>query len=271
MRVQVLVPCLEKTKEQLIGLCEFLNIQSDALFLNQTGQTREYSFEFGNHRVSVVETSWRGVSRARNELIKRCDADVGLFIDDDCVLADGYADRITEAFVDLPKADAIRFNTKRDYWNPVNAHAAQQKKARFRDLSSFGMWGLAFKAAAFRKRGILFDEGLGAPNYLYNGEDSVFLYDLCKKTKHVYLNPFYVCDVKETKESTWFSSYGKQYFVTKGFVYSHLYHNFWWLALRRMYMKYGKEYGVPYNEVRRYAKIGRVMYKTNSYEEPDGE
>ena len=271
MRVQVLVPCLNKSKEQLIDLCEFLSIQSDVLFLDQTGQACEYSFEFRHHRISVVETVWRGVSRARNELIQRCETDIGLFIDDDCVLADGYPAKIVEAFEALPKADAIRFNTKRDYWNPVNAHAIEKKQARFRDLSSFGMWGLAFKPAVFRERGIYFDEGLGAPNYLYNGEDSIFLYDLCKKTENVYLDPFYVCDVKETKESTWFSSYGKRYFVTKGFVYSHLYHGFWWLALRRMYMKYGKEYGMSYEEVRRYAKMGRLMYKTKSYEEPKGE
>ena len=271
MVVQALIPCLDKTKEQIVELCSFLNVQSDAMFLNQTGTEQEYGVEFDGHRIEVIETSWRGVSKARNELIKRCKADVGLFIDDDCVLSDGYAQQLEEAFSALPDADAVRFNTRREYWNPVNAHATGRRKAKFRDLSSFGMWGLAFRPDRFREKRVYFNERLGAPNYLYNGEDSTFLYDLCKKSKYVYLDPFVVCDVKETKESTWFTSYGKRYFVTKGFVYTHLYHGLWWLALRRMYMKYGKEYKMPYKDVKWYAKMGRLMYKTQSYEEPKGE
>ena len=271
MTLQVLIPCLDKTKDQLSDLCRFLNIQSDALFLNQTGEEGGYEFVYNGCHVTVTETAWRGVSRARNELIKRCTADIGLFIDDDCVLADGYPRYVLDAYKSIPEADAIRFNTKREYWNPVNAHSDKRRKAKFRDLSSFGMWGLSFRPTVFREKGVFFNEMLGAPNYLYNGEDSTFLFDLCKKCSCVYLDPFFVCDVKETKESTWFNAYGKRYFVTKGFVYSYLYQSLWWLALLRMYAHYGKEYKMTYGQVRRYAKMGHKMYKSQTYEEPIGE
>ena len=271
MTLQALIPCLDKTKEQILELCSFLNIQSDAMFLNQTGHENEYELSFGDYRIHVVETVWRGVSMARNELIRRCQTDVGLFIDDDCVLSDGYPDQVLKAYKELSRAKAIRFNTKREYWNPVNAHAEKRKKAKFRDLSSFGMWGLSFRPNVFRDKGVYFNEKLGAPNYLYNGEDSTFLFDLCKKCPEVYLDPFLVCEVKETKESTWFSSYGKRYFVTKGFVYGYLYGRLWKLALLRMYLRYGKEYKMSYKQVKRYAKMGHKMLINQTYEEPSGE
>ncbi len=271
MTIQVLIPCLDKTKNQILDLCRFLNIQSDALFLNQTGKDDYYHLNYNDHQIVVIETFWKGVSRARNELIMQAKADIGLFIDDDCVLSDGYAAQIEDAYMAIPDADAIRFNTNREYWNPVNAHTEKRKKARFRDLSSFGMWGLTFRPDRFRKLGIFFNERLGAPNYLYNGEDSTYLYDMCKRSSNVYLDPFVMCDVKETKESTWFSAYDKRYFITKGFVYSHLYHGLWWLALLRMYMHYSKEYKTPYKQVKCYAKMGHLMYKNHSYEEPQGE
>ncbi len=266
MTLQVLVPCLDKTENDILDLCAFLRIQSDVMFLNQNGNDSSYSLLYKGHCVRVVETSWRGVSRARNELIRRCDADIALFIDDDCVLANGYPSEILEAYQSIAEADAIRFNTNREYWNPINARAKKRKKARFRDLSSFGMWGLSFKPEAFRKVRLLFKEYLGAPNYLYNGEDSVFLYDLCKSGLSVYSDPFVICDVQETKASTWFSSYGERYFVTKGFVYSYLYHGLWWLALRRMFRRYGTEYGLSYMEVKQYAAKGRYMLKTHNYD-----
>jgi hypothetical protein len=181
-------------------------------FLTKNGQDFKQSFDLNGHTIEVIMTIKKGVSMARNMLIKNAQCDVGLFIDDDCVLAPGYAAAIEKAYSEFPKAEAIRFNTVRTYWNPVNAHATKDRKAKFSDLSSFGMWGLSFRPEAFISKGIFFDEHLGMPNYLYNGEDSVFLFDLCKKSEEVYLSSFYICEVKETKKSTWFEQFDKRYF-----------------------------------------------------------
>ena len=132
----------------------------------------------------------------------------------------------------------------------------------------FDMWGLSFRPEAFLSKGIFFDEHLGMPNYLYNGEDSVFLFDLCKKSEKVYLSSFYICEVKETKKSTWFEQFDKRYFVTKGYVYTHLYGINWPFALARMYLKYHKDYKMKYPLVRKYAALGHAMYKEHFYEEP---
>ena len=266
MSLQVLIPCLDKSKEQLIELCAFLNVDSDVAFCDQCGRDGTYSFEHKGHTVTVHEVSWRGVSRARNFLIDRCSADIGLFIDDDCVLNEGYADAVETSFQNYPKAKIIRFNTTRGHWNPVHAEAGQHRRASFKDLSSFGMWGFAFRVEDLRELGVRFNEKLGAPNYLFNGEDSVFLFDCCKKTKDIDQDPFFVCDVRETKKSTWFETYNDEYFVTKGFVYSYLYGSLWMAALARMYLSYKKSYQRRWNDVLKAAKKGRYMHRHGTYE-----
>jgi hypothetical protein len=268
MHIKVLIPCVDKSFEQVKELASFLQVESDAIFLDQNGQDSKQSFGLNGHTIEVIMTIKKGVSMARNMLIKNAQCDVGLFIDDDCVLAPGYVAAIEKAYSEFPKAEAIRFNTVRTYWNPVNAHATKDRKAKFSDLSSFGMWGLSFRPQAFIDKGIFFDEHLGMPNYLYNGEDSVFLFDLCKKSEEVYLSSFYICEVKETKKSTWFEQFDKRYFVTKGYVYTHLYGINWPFALARMYLKYHKDYKLKYPLVRKYAALGHAMYKEHFYEEP---
>ena len=139
MHVKVLIPCVSKSLEQVKELASFLHIDSDAIFLDQNGQDSKQSFGLNGHAIEVIMTIKKGVSMARNMLIKNAQCDVGLFIDDDCVLAPDYVTAIEEAYSEFPKAEAIRFNTVRAYWNPVNAHATKDRKAKFSDLSSFGM------------------------------------------------------------------------------------------------------------------------------------
>ncbi len=263
MTLQVLIPCLEQTLESIQSLCSFFHIDSDAVFCNQCGKDQIDSFSFHGHTVTVHSVSWKGVSKARNYLIANCSADIGVFIDDDCILSVGYSQAVLKAYEDCSGAVAIRFNTTREHWNPVHAEAHTFRRAKFKDLSSFGMWGFSFRTAAFQKLGVSFDEHLGAPNYLYNGEDSVFLFDVCKATKEIYAHPFFLCSVEETRESTWFGNYEERYYVTKGYVYTHLYKCLWLLALARMYVSYRKEYGSSWQNVFQAAKKGHRMYKTD--------
>jgi len=271
MRIKVLVPCLDRNLDQIKELASFLHIESEAIFLNQCGKDSHDRFEMNGNEIEVISTSKRGVSMARNLLIENAKCDVGLFIDDDCVLSPGYVPSIVAAYNKFPAAEAIRFNTIRNYWNPVKAHADQERKARFRDLSSFGVWGLTFRPNVLLAKGLLFNEHLAAPNYLYNGEDSIFLFDLVKKLDHVYLATFDICEVKETKKSTWFENFDKRYFVTKGYVYTHLYGWKWRLAILRMFMKYHKDYKLKYSVIKKYAATGHFMYVHHQYEEPTNE
>ncbi len=258
--VEVLIPCVNKTQDDILALCDFLKIDSCARFCNQKGEDSLWEMEFKGHRIVVINVSWKGVSKARNTLLDFCAADIGLFIDDDCVLADGYESQIIEAYGKNPNALAVRFNTTREHWNPVHAEAKKAKRGRFRNLSSFGVWGLSLRIEKWKEVNIRFDETLGAPNYLYNGEDSLFLFQLCKASRHIYLNPFFVCDVRESRESTWFETFDERYFTTKGYIYRALYGLLWEMALLRMYIKYRKDFSLPWKQILQWAKKGSEMF-----------
>ena len=269
MNLQLLVPCVNKSEKEILDLCDFLRIASDAVFCNQCGQDMIVRLQRGPSAITVHNVSWRGVSKARNFLIDQCEADIGLFIDDDCVLNEGYETAVLRAFEETPEAIAIRFNTTREYWNPVHAEASHRRRASFKQLFGFGVWGFAFRAARFKSLNVRFNEKLGAPNYLFNGEDSAFLYDCCKKSRDIYQDSFFVCDVQETKKSTWFESYNEEYFVTKGFIYSYLYGSLWLLALARMYLAYKSSFKRKWREVLAAAKTGHRMFKEGRYEKPE--
>jgi hypothetical protein len=128
MHIKVLIPCVNKTIDQVKELAFFLQVDSDAIFLDQNGVDGRESFSLNGHNVEVICTKAKGVSMARNLLIKNANCDAGLFIDDDCILSSGYVQEMEKAYAEFPSAEAIRFNTVRTYWNPVNAHATKDRK-----------------------------------------------------------------------------------------------------------------------------------------------
>jgi glycosyltransferase involved in cell wall biosynthesis len=259
LRVQVLLPTLKTSEKSLFDLCKTLRVSSDALIVSQGPEATSFSFNFQGHQIQVIGTSQKGVSAARNALIEQCYGDVGLFIDDDCVLAPDYEKTIAQAFQEIPSADLIRFNTIRKERNPVQASASKKKRARYRDISSFGVWGLAFKTKSLRDSPIRFDEDLAAPNFLFNGEDSLFLKQLVRGFHEFYLYPANICEVVDDGSSTWFSGFDRRYFITKGYVYKKLYGSLWRLALLRVFQKYHQDIPSSYFAMKPFARFGASL------------
>ena len=55
------------------------------------------------------------------------------------------------------------------------------------------------------------------------GEDSIFLYDCLKRGLKMIAVPVSIAELRETRESTWFSGYNDKYFMDKGVLYAYLY------------------------------------------------
>ena len=73
MTIQVLVPTVNKDKNGIIKLCESLNLSSDCLIANQNGSDLNYQIEYKNHKIKVVCSSTKGVSKNRNILLALMD------------------------------------------------------------------------------------------------------------------------------------------------------------------------------------------------------
>jgi len=109
MKVEVLITTMHQHNSDLYRK---MNLQTDAVIANQADVSGYKETVINNHRVRLITTDSRGVSRNRNIAIAHSsqDADVLLFSDDDLIFNDGYEEQITDEFLKHPEAEAIKFN-----------------------------------------------------------------------------------------------------------------------------------------------------------------
>ena len=109
MKLQVLVSTMHQTDHSLL---EKMNIQSDAIVINQCGHDCIERFTFRGHDILWMSMNERGVGLSRNNALMRASGDILLFADDDVVYTDDYVEKIVMSFENHPKADLIVFNLK---------------------------------------------------------------------------------------------------------------------------------------------------------------
>ena len=208
-----------KNKEEICALYDFLKIKSDALFAVQSDSEENYSFEYKNSLVRVVQTSTRGVSKNRNILLENANGEVCVCIDDDCPVVDNYLE-IVEKFYSENKCDAAMFNGIVALENNRIIHNKETKKIKnFNDISYGGGPGLTYRPEVLRAKGLKFNESFGTPNYLYAGEDSLFLYSLSKAHINFYRvkTPLFIIE-QDLEKSSYFKGFDEQFITTKGAV-----------------------------------------------------
>lgn len=219
MNIEVLIPCMHRNKEQIAELYSFLKIKSDALFAVQSDEDKNYEFSVGSNTVRVVQTNTRGVSKNRNILLENAKGDVCVCIDDDCPLTDDYIEVISK-FYQNNKCDAALFNGYVPFENNRLIHSKETKKVKsFNDISYGGGPGLTYRPEIIRSKGLHFNESFGTPNYLYAGEDSLFLYALSKAKINVYRSSSPIFSIEQDLEkSSYFKGFDEQFITTKGAV-----------------------------------------------------
>ena len=87
MHVQVLASVMNQSDHNIL---ERMNIQTDAIIINQCDQTQFEELEYQNRRIRFLSFAERGVGLSRNNALLRSDGDILLFADDDVVYEDGY-------------------------------------------------------------------------------------------------------------------------------------------------------------------------------------
>ena len=79
--LEVLVSALEKDPMKLIS---GMNLECDALIVNQGSRDRSYEYENENKlKIRVFESSERGIGRSRNLALDKADSKIVLFSDDE--------------------------------------------------------------------------------------------------------------------------------------------------------------------------------------------
>lgn len=98
MRLQVLVSTMHRKDYSLL---DEMNIQSDAVVINQCDIEKTEEFLYKGHNIKWISVKERGIGKSRNMAIENADADIILFADDDIVYDDGMAQAVVGALKNI--------------------------------------------------------------------------------------------------------------------------------------------------------------------------
>lgn len=223
MKLEILAAAVEKDGRKL---AKAMNLQTDAVIVNQCGAYGYEEFSNGNvpdesRRIRVFSMTERGVGLSRNTALLHAQGDIVLFSDEDICFYDGYENQVLSAFSSNQDADVITFNFRVDprratYYN------RKQRPVRWYNYGRYPTYSLAARLESLRKANVGFSLLFGGGAKYSNGEDSLFLHDCLKKGLRLYASTEEIGQ-EIYRESTWFKGYNEKFFTDRGILYHYLY------------------------------------------------
>lgn len=256
MKIEVLLATMfyEKEPEKFLDV---MNIQTDLVIGNQCDYTRNDSFFYNGHKVTVLSRKERGVGKNRNTCLFYSDADIILFADNDVHYYDNYGFKIEEYYKSHPEADVVIFNFKeKRNSEPLHDINSKNKKAHLKDITKFGAWAVSARRESILKNRISFSLLFGGGAKYSCGEDSLFLTDCYNTGLNIYLSNETLGEVIH-KESTWFKGITEKYVFDKGALFKAMCPKFCKLFIIRHALKHKKRY----SEVGNTEEILKIMFK----------
>lgn len=217
--LQVLISTMHQTDYSLL---DKMNIQSDAIIVNQCDKNEINEFEYKGHQIKWISLAERGVGLSRNTALMRATADILLFADDDVVYEDGYADMVRSEFLSNGNIDLITFNLR----------SLNEKRSEFLDVRNhrlhwynslkYGASRISIKRESALKHNLFYSLlfGGGAPHQA--GEDNLFITEALHKGLKVMASKTMIGTVAQ-EESTWFKGYDEKYYFDRGFLFANMY------------------------------------------------
>lgn len=95
MKMQFLVSAV---KEDVETLAERMNLQADAIIVNQCDENAYREYMYQGHTMKCYSFAERGVGLSRNNCLMRADGDLCVFADEDIVYRPGAARAIALEF-----------------------------------------------------------------------------------------------------------------------------------------------------------------------------
>ncbi len=218
MRLQVIVSTMNQTDYTLL---DKMNIQSDAVVINQCDKDAVTEFDYKGHTIKWISMPERGIGLSRNTGILHSDADIILFADDDMTYADGYPEGVLNAFREYNEADLICFNINLINSNKnIGGHRnnTECKKLCAFNSMRYGATLIAARRKALLRERVVFSLLFGGGAEFSSGEDSVFLKDCLDSGLVLYSHTYFLGDVDDS-QSTWYKGINDQFFKDRGMVY----------------------------------------------------
>lgn len=219
MRLQVLVSTMFQTDYSLL---EKMNIQSDAIVVNQCDRNAFEMFEYNGHCIKWYSLAERGVGLSRNTALMRADADILLFADDDVTYCDGYAEKVINYFEENKQVSVAVFNLESQ--NPNRPEYIDKVNHRLHSYNclKYGASRIAVKRDSLLAANIWFSLLFGGGAKYQAGEDNFFLTSCLKHGLKVFACCTMIGTVKQ-EESTWFKGYDEKYYIDRGALFKAMY------------------------------------------------
>lgn len=211
--IEVLVSTMHQKNTDLI---EKMNLQSDAIIINQTDVHGYRECIHGGHKMRFYSFAERGIGLSRNSALMRSTADICILADDDMVFEDSYCDTVQKVFDENPSADVVIFNLiEKDSVRRVNTKV---KKIHKLNYMNYGAARVAFRRKAVSYFGISFNQNFGGGTQHQCGEDTLFLRDCLDAGLNMVAVPEAIATLQDDRPSTWFHGYDRKYLFDKGIV-----------------------------------------------------
>lgn len=219
MNIQVLVSTMHQTDHSLL---ERMNIQTDAIVVNQCDENKIEDFEYNGNKIKWLSLAERGVGLSRNTALMRADADILLFADDDIVYEDGYAEKVLDFFEKHPKISFAVFNILSE--NPDRPEYFDEKDKKLNRVNSlrYGACRIAIRKVAARQENITYSLLFGGGAKYQAGEDNLFITNCLQKGLRGMASSATLGTVKQ-EESTWFTGKNEKYYSDRGALFSAMY------------------------------------------------
>lgn len=212
MKVQVLISTMNQVDYTLL---DRMNIQTDAIVVNQCEENSVCEFTYKNHLVKWYSLKEKGVGLSRNTALMRATADILLFADDDVVFCDGYEQLVINEFKKCKNTSLIVFNIKCLNLDRYEKETIKTKRIRFYSSLSYGAYRFAVKREVIFHNCIYFSQLYGGGAIYSAGEDNIFLNE-CLKHKLVCKASNVNIGTVTHNESTWFKGFNEKYFEDLG-------------------------------------------------------
>lgn len=212
MTVQVLISTMFQQDHSLL---DTMNIQSDAIVVNQCDADYVETFEYNGHSILWISMKARGVGLSRNTALMRATGDILLFADDDVRYEDGYAVAVEEFFRRNVKCDFAAFNLDSKSTVRKEKNVQTDYRIRWYNCLKFGTYRLAIRKDAVLNKRICFSLLFGGGATYSCGEDSLFIVDCLNSRLRGLASSTHIGTVLQ-EDSTWFKGYDEKYFYDRG-------------------------------------------------------
>ena len=214
MTLQVLVATMNQKNHSLL---EKMNIQCDAIVINQCDRNEVERFTYNGHEILWMSLNERGIGLSRNTALMRATADIVLFADEDVKYKDGYVQMIESAFKNNQSADMLLFDLEAvgNVKHPEKPYIF--RRVKWYNSMHYGAVHFACRREKLFSRGLSFNLLFGGGAKYSCGEDSIFLASALKSGLKVWTVPGHIGFVTHG-DSTWFNGYTDKYFYDKGIL-----------------------------------------------------